>query len=330
MHKHWGNSTVCSAAIILGLVGLYFAGGGSFDLIELAQKKLDPSFQYWAFPLTFLGFCILGSTFPFHTWSPLGHSAAPTAISMFLAGVHMKLGGYGCLRVCMYAMPEGSHDWMWLFLILATVSVVYGAFIATQQRDLKFINAYASISHVGLVVFGFAVLSLAGVRGGVLQMVSHGFCTAVVFALIGQIYVRSGTRMVDEMGGLMKKMPFISVCFVLAGFAVVGMPGTSSFVAEFTIFVGGMSGAKDALTITCALLCISSVVVTAVYVLRTVNRVVHGPLMKTDRPLPDATMIDRLPIVILLACIFAIGLMPGWMVDAIDASLIPIMNNLGR
>ena len=161
--------------------------------------------QNWAFPAMFLGFAILGSVFPFHTWSPAGHASAPTAISMFLAGVHMKLGGYGCLRIAMYLMPEGAADWMPVFLVLATISVVYGAFIAIRQRDLKFINAYSSISHVGLVTFAFAALGLLAVRGGVLQMISHGFVTALVFALIGAIYGRTHTRIVDELGGLMAK-----------------------------------------------------------------------------------------------------------------------------
>ncbi len=321
-----------SALIILGMAGTYSATG-SFDMIAIANNQSETlgSIAMWAFPALFMGFGILGSVFPFHTWSPVGHASAPTAISMFLAGVHMKLGGYGCLRAAIYLMPEGAQEWMPLFMVLATISVVYGAFIAIRQRDLKYINAYASISHVGLVTFGFATLTAVGLKGGVLQMISHGFVTAVVFALIGCIYGRTHTRNIDEMGGLMKKIPFLSVCFVLAGFAVVGMPGTSSFVAELTIFIAGFSGSlDDTLRLVCGALCISSIVITAVYVLRTVNSVVHGPLVDNGHEFTDARFIEKVPLIILLTCIFAMGLFPGWIIELAEQSLTPVVTNLGR
>lgn len=321
-----------SALIILGMAAMYIESG-SFDLIAIASEGAIPvSVQMWAFPTLFLGFAILSSVFPFHTWSPGGHAAAPTAISMFLAGVHMKLGGYGCLRVGMYAMPSGAHEWMDVFLILATISVAAGAFIAIRQRDLKYINAYSSISHVGMVIFGFATFSALAMRGSVMQMVSHGFVTSIVFALIGSIYGRTHTRNVDEMGGLMKQIPFLSVAFVLAGFAVVGMPGTSSFAAELMIFLGSFrsdSGGlhENPLVIFCAILCVLTIVTTAVYMLRTVNRVVNGPLTK-EYDFGDADWTERSAIIILLGCIFAMGLFPGWIAELIDDALIPIMNNL--
>ncbi len=331
-----------SALIILGMAGMYIGSADAmkdrgFDLIAMAANGSIPvEIQMWAFPALFLGFAVLSSVFPFHTWSPAGHAAAPTAISMFLAGVHMKLGGYGCLRVGMYTMPEGAHACMDIFLVFATISVVYGAFIAIRHRDLKFINAYSSISHVGLVVFGFATFSALAIRGAIMQMVSHGFVTAVVFALIGSIYGRTHTRNVDEMGGLMKQIPFLSVAFVLAGFAVVGMPGTSSFVAELTIFVGsfqnpGADGGMnpDPLVLTCAVLCVLTIVTTAVYVLRTVNRVVNGPLTK-DYDFGDANKIEKSAIIILLFCIFAMGIFPGWIANLVDGSLGPIMESLNR
>lgn len=319
-----------SALIVLGMAGLYIEGGHTFDMIALAQQDLSVTFQMWAFPVIFLGFAVLSSVFPFHTWSPAGHAAAPTAISMFLAGVHMKLGGYGCLRVGMYILPEGANEWMSVFLVLATVSVVYGAFIAVRHKDLKFINAYSSISHVGMVVFGFAALGELALRGAVMQMISHGFVTALVFALIGSIYKRTGTRQIDEMGGLMKKIPFLSVAFVLAGFAVVGMPGTSSFAAELTIFVGGFQAASagdNTLLMVCAVLCVLTIVTTAVYVLRTVNKVVNGPMEK-EYDFPDADGVEKAAIYILLGCIFAMGLYPQWIVEMIDQAMLPILHNL--
>ena len=327
-----------SALIILGMAAMYVSSaetGGQyhFDLIQMAsQQQIPVSVQYWAFPALFLGFAILSSVFPFHSWSPAGHAAAPTAISMFLAGVHMKLGGYGCLRVGMYAMPAGAHASMDIFLVLATIGVFAGALVAIRHRDLKFINAYSSISHVGLVIFGFATFSALAIRGSVMQMVSHGFVTALVFALIGSIYSRTHTRNVDEMGGLMKQVPFLSVAFVMAGFAVVGMPGTSSFAAELTIFLGSFRGAEgglnpNALVVFCAVLCVLTIVTTAVYVLRTVNKVVHGPLQQSY-DFADADVIEKSAIVLLLFCIFAMGIFPGWIAELIDASLTPIMNVL--
>lgn len=316
-----------SALIIVGLAGIA-TQAGTFDLLRLAAEPLPASSQLWIFPCLFGGFAILGSVFPFHTWSPMGHAAAPTAISMFLAGVHMKLGGYGCLRAAMSFLPIGALEWLPVFLGLGTISVVLGAWIALRQRDLKYINAYASISHVGLVTVGFASLTALGLRGGVLQMLSHGFVTALVFALIGAVYRRTQTRLVPELGGLMRQMPILGVAFVLAGFAVVGLPLSSSFVAELTLFFGLFADEPSPWRVFCGVLCILTVIVTAVYVLRTVNGVVHGPAQERFAGLPDADGPERLAIGLLLACILALGLVPGSIVDAIDASLLPILNNL--
>lgn len=322
-----------SALIVAGLCGLGVVGG-SFDLAALGRNeaiRADTAFQWWAFPCLFGGFAILGSLFPFHTWSPAGHSAAPTAISMFLAGVHMKLGGYGCLKVAMYLLPEGARTWMPVFLALAAVSVLYGAFIAIRHRDLKFLNAYASVSHVGMVTFAFAALTATGLRGGVLQMLSHGFVTALMFALIGAIYARTHTRDVDQMGGLYRRMPFLAGAFAVAGFAVLGVPGTSSFVAEFTILVAGFAGAgADPLRAACAIACAAAVVVTAVYVLRAVNRTVAGPLPENAPVYADASRAERGLVVLLLVGILGLGLAPGWIAGLLDQSLAPIVGNLSR
>ena len=174
------------------------------------------SAQHLFFPLTFVGFGVLGAMFPFHTWSPDGHASAPTAVSMLHAGVLMKLGGYGCFRVAIYLMPEAANELAWIFLILTGISVVYGAFSAIKQTDLKYINAYSSVSHCGLVLFAILMLNQTAMTGAVLQMLSHGLMTALFFALIGMIYGRTHTRDIREMGGLMKIMPFLSVCFVIA------------------------------------------------------------------------------------------------------------------
>ncbi len=319
-----------STLILLGILGLYFESGlRTFDLLALSQVKLPLDFQLWAFPALFLGFGMLGALFPFHVWSPDGHSSAPTAVSMFLAGVHMKLGGYGCLRIAMYLLPEGAAAWMDIFLVLATAGVVWGGLTALRQRDLKYLNAYSSVSHCGLVLFGFAVLNHTSVKGAVLQMLAHGFLTALFFALIGMIYSRTHTRMVDEMGGLRVRMPFLGGALAITGFAALGLPGLAAFPAEFTLFFGGLSHA-GMLQKVCTLLAISSIVVTAVYILRAVNGVLHGPQQARYAKVLDATWMERVPVILLVVCLLAMGLYPAWWADLIGAAVEPIVNNVLR
>ena len=229
-----------SALLLVGILGIYFhsapeGGQLSMNILEISKHTIPMSAQYLFFPLTFVGFGVLGAMFPFHTWSPDGHASAPTAVSMLHAGVLMKLGGYGCFRVAIFLMPEAANELAWIFLTLTGISVVYGAFSAIKQTDLKYINAYSSVSHCGLVLFAILMLNQTAMTGAVLQMLSHGLMTALFFALIGMIYGRTHTRDVREMGGLMKVMPFLSVCFVIAGLASLGLPGLSGFVAEMTV-----------------------------------------------------------------------------------------------
>lgn len=319
-----------SAFILAGILGLYFESGlSTFDLELLSRVRFPDSFQYWAFPLIFLGFGVLGAIFPFHTWSPDGHASAPTAVSMLHAGVLMKLGGYGCLRVGMYLMPEGAHMWMSFFLILVTINVMYGAFGAIRQTDLKYITAYSSVSHCGLVLFGFTAMTFTGLKGGVLQMISHGLMTALFFCLIGMIYGRTHTRTVEEMGGLMKVMPFLSVAFVIVGLAGLGLPGLSGFVAEANVFVGSFAN-QATMNRVCTVLAVLSIVVTAVYVLRTVNSLVNGPISQKFSLLSDATALEKVPVTILLFCLFAMGILPGWIIDLVNEAVHPIFNNLMR
>ncbi|GBE12157.1 NAD(P)H-quinone oxidoreductase chain 4 1 [bacterium BMS3Bbin14] len=319
-----------SAFILTGILALYFESGlSTFDLNLLSQVRFADSFQYWAFPIIFLGFGVLGAIFPFHTWSPDGHASAPTAVSMLHAGVLMKLGGYGCLRVGMYLLPEGAHMWMSFFLVLVTINVLYGAFAAIRQTDLKYITAYSSVSHCGLVLFGFTAMTFTGLKGGVLQMISHGLMTALFFCLIGMIYGRTHTRTVSEMGGLMKVMPFLSVAFVIAGFAGLGLPSLSGFVAEVNVFVGSFANPAT-INRVCTVLAILSIVVTAVYLLRTVNTVVNGPVSQKFAMLSDAATLEKIPVTILLFCLFGMGILPGWIINLVNNAVNPIFNNLMR
>ncbi len=319
-----------SAFILGGILALYFESGiNSFDINLLSQVPFAESFQAWVFPLLFIGFGVLGALYPFHTWSPDGHAAAPTAVSMLHAGVLMKLGGYGCLRVAMYLLPEGAQLWMQLFLILSTINVAYGAFGAILQTDLKYITAYSSVSHCGLVLFGLAAMTYTGMKGAVLQMISHGLMTALFFALIGMLYGRTHTRDIHQMGGLMKAMPFLSVAYTIVGLAGLGLPGLSGFVAEATVFVGAFAN-QHPVNRVCTVIAVLSIVVTAVYVLRTVNFLVNGPIQEKYKVLKDASLMEKVPVTVLLFSLFAIGLMPGWMVKLINGAIAPIFNNILR
>ena len=318
-----------SAFLMLGLIGIYYhsAPAGeplTWNLLEIAaNSSIDKSWQYFLFPMTFVGFGVLGAMFPFHTWSPDGHASAPTAVSMLHAGVLMKLGGYGCFRVAIYLMPEAAHDLAWIFLILTGISVVYGAFSACVQTDLKYINAYSSVSHCGLVLFAILMLNTTAMTGAIMQMLSHGLMTALFFALIGMIYGRTHTRDIRLMGGLMQIMPFLAVCYVIAGFASLGLPGLSGFVAEMTIFVGSFEHADMFHRVFTIVAC-CSIVITAVYILRVVGKLLFGPVYDQHHlTLTDAEWWERTSTVTLILCVAAIGCFPNFFADVIRFTFSP-------
>ncbi|MEZ3598111.1 MAG: NADH-quinone oxidoreductase subunit M [Paramuribaculum sp.] len=318
-----------SAFLMLGLIGIYYhsAPAGeplTWNLLEIAaNSSIDKNWQYFLFPMTFVGFGVLGAMFPFHTWSPDGHASAPTAVSMLHAGVLMKLGGYGCFRVAIYLMPEGAHDLAWIFLILTGISVVYGAFSACVQTDLKYINAYSSVSHCGLVLFAILMLNTTAMTGAIMQMLSHGLMTALFFALIGMIYGRTHTRDIRLMGGLMQIMPFLAVCYVIAGFASLGLPGLSGFVAEMTIFVGSFEHADMFHRVFTIVAC-CSIVITAVYILRVVGKLLFGPVYdKHHLTLTDAEWWERTSTITLILCVAAIGCFPNFFADVIRFTFSP-------
>lgn len=320
-----------SAMILIGILGMYFVSGAhTFDLRKLADVVFPLSFQMWAFPLMFMGFLISAALFPFHSWSPDGHSSAPTAVSMLAAGVMMKMGAYGALRVAMYLLPEGARAWLPWFLALVAFNVVFAAFIAIRHRDLKYITAYSSIGHLGLIVLGLCAMTYIGIKGAALQMISHGFLTALFFATIGMVYSRTHTRMIDEMGGLMKSIPFIGVAFVIAGFAGLGLPGLSGFVAEATIFIGSFQNESTVARLV-TVLAILGVTTTAVYVIRAANRVFNGPIENHHfEHLPKATLSEKIVVVVLVVCLLGMGIFPAWISDMLDSSLSPIFANLTR
>lgn len=321
-----------SAFLLMGILGIYFGSGAiTMNIHEIAAlNNIPASMQYIFFPLTFIGFGVLGALFPFHTWSPDGHACAPTSVSMLHAGVLMKLGGYGCFRIAMYLMPQAANDLAWIFIILTTISVVYGALSAVSQTDLKYINAYSSVSHCGLVLFAILMMTKTACTGAILQMLSHGLMTALFFALIGMIYGRTHTRDIRQMRGLMKIMPFLAVGYIIAGLANLGLPGFSGFVAEMSIFVGAFE-VNDTFHRAVTIIACTSIVITAVYILRVVGRILYGePENEEHKKLSDATWDEKFTVICLVACVAALGIIPLWVSYLIGDGVGGVLANLLR
>ncbi len=329
-----------SALVFVGLLALYFySGSPTFDLVALSRAHIPVEVQSKFFPFLFLGFGVFGALFPFHTWVPDGHSSAPTAASMFLAGISMKLGGYGCLRVATYLMPEGAHEYQWAIILLSAIAILYGSFATLMQKDLKYINAYSSVSHCGFVLLGIGMLTKTAIAGAVMQMVSHGLMTALFFAAIGMLYERTHTRMVDHMGGLLKVTPFIGTVFFIAGLCSLGLPGFSGFAAEMTVFMGAWQNADFWYRLATIAAC-ASIVVTAVYILRALGKVMWGPLPKSlsegeglEQPVynfGDAEWNEKLAAIVLIAGVVLIGVAPFLLMRLIDGGAEVITQNILR
>lgn len=319
-----------SALLIIGILGIYyFSGATTMNIMEIAaMNNIPANVQKVFFPFVFVGFGVLGALFPFHTWSPDGHASAPTAVSMLHAGVLMKLGGYGCFRIAMFLLPDAARELAWIFIILTTISVVYGALSACVQTDLKYINAYSSVSHCGLVLFALLMMTQTACTGAILQMLSHGLMTALFFALIGMIYGRTHTRDIRKLGGLMKIMPFLSVGYVIAGLANLGLPGFSGFIAEMTIFVGSFAN-NDIFHRTATIIACTSIVVTAVYILRVVGKILYQKVADPHYlELTDATWDERVAVCCLIFCVAGLGIAPLWASDVISGSVGPIIEHI--
>ncbi|MGC4064569.1 MAG: NADH-quinone oxidoreductase subunit M [Polyangiaceae bacterium] len=311
---------VGSAFILAVMVAMYLsAGGTTFDMAVLGTHEYPRTLQIVGFPLLWLGFGTLAGVFPFHTWSPDGHASAPTAVSMLHAGVLMKLGAFGVLRVGMMMLPEGARVWAPIVGAVAVINVVYGAMSAMSQKDLKYVIAYSSVSHMGVVMLGLATLTVSGWNGAVYQMFAHGVMTGLFFALVGLVYSRAHTRDILSMGGFATKMPVVAAFFTLAGLSSLGLPGTAGFVAEFLVFLGAYQGTYD----WWALPAIIGAFITAVYVLRAVRNIFWGTGPSEHfHDLRDAHGTELGALFVLGAAIVIFGCWPRLVLDFVDRSTI--------
>ena len=323
-----------SALVLLGMLAVFFlaqdATSGkaleTFSLLDLQQHGEVPrEAQQWIFPLIFVGFAIMAGMWPFHTWAPTGHVAAPTAASMLLAGVVMKLGAYGCLRVAVGLLPAGAQAWAPWVAVVAIINIVYGALVALKQDDFKYVIGYSSVSHMGFVLLGIATLNLTGMTGAVLQMFSHGVIGALLFALVGTvIYSRTKTRMLDELHRLIDRMPGIAWVFIVASLASMGLPGFSGFISELYVLIGTWkSESLSGWIVGGAGL---GILLTFGYTLVKIHEAFFRE-RKTSDPgdaeisYPAMTLPEKIGVAILLGSALLIGLCPWLLTDKISPSL---------
>ena len=314
-----------SALILPGMIYLFVQSGlDTFNLMTLMQPGLFTPFQQkFAFLLFYIGFGILAGVWPFHTWSPVGHVAAPTGVSMIHAGVLMKIGAFGILRIGMFLCPQGWQYWAQLMALLAAVGIVYGALVGLKQTDLKFVIGYSSVSHMGIVGLGLATVTVDGLNGAVFQMFAHGVMTALLFSSVGYIYDRTHTRMIGELGGLSRIMPVASGYFIIAALTGIGVPFLASFWGELLVFISSFRvyPVRGAMAV-------AALVISALFMLRVVQKAFYGPRNEKFAQLSDITLVLGIPRIILVAVIVIFGIYPSLMFDMIDTASIPFVNGL--
>ncbi|MHB1406330.1 MAG: complex I subunit 4 family protein [Desulfitobacteriaceae bacterium] len=311
-----------SAFLLVGLVMLYLnakqlnGGQGTFMFDELAKFQYDPTFQKIVFGLMAFGFGSLISMFPFHSWSPDGYAGAPTAVSMIHAGVLKKIGGYGLIRLGLMVLPVGAKFWAPVIATLAVTGVLYAAFIALAQKDLKYVVGYSSVSHMGYVLIALAAFNVTSLNGAVEMMFAHGVMSALFFSMIGFVYEKSHTRNISELGGLARQMPRLAVGFLIAGMASLGLPGTVNFIAEFTIFMGTVRAFPVQ-----AILGIVGIIFTAAYILRVLANVLFGPRRPEWDHLKDLRGPEMVPLVVLVFVLFVTGIFPNIVYSVINSGV---------
>ena len=338
-----------SIVALVGILALYFAAPErTFDLDALNKFAQSGAFMFnvnlpldlkvnfetlWFLPV-FIGFGVLAGIWPFHNWSPDGHVAAPTAVSMLHAGVLMKLGAFAALRMGVELMPHAARQLLPFIIFLVTVNVVYGAAIAMVQKDFKYVIGFSSVSHMGLVTMGFATMNAAGLNGAVMQMFSHGIMTAMFFAVVGMVYDRAHTRDIPSLGGFAKKMPWVAVAFIVGGLVSMGMPGLSGFVAELQIFMGvwkaGQNGVAAWYPYIAAISSLG-IILTAAYVLRVVTQVFFGEFHEERfHGVGDVTALDKTVLAILAVVLISLGAFPQLLMNMISTGTAPLVEMFAR
>ena len=314
-----------SAMILPAIIYLFIKSGlSSFDLLMLMQPGvLTPFQQKFAFIFLYLGFGILAGVWPFHTWSPTGHAAAPTSVSMLHAGVLMKLGAFGVLRVAISLCPEGWQYWSQVMAVLAVAGIIYGVFVGLTQTDLKFVIAYSSVSHMGIVGLGLSTVTQEGLHGAIFQMFAHGIMTALLFSTAGYLHDKTDTRLMPELGGLSRIIPVTSGYFIIGALAGMGVPGMANFWAELMVFISALRvyPVRGALAV-------SALVVSALFMLRVVQKTFYGQKNERFAKLSDISFGLGLPRMILVAVLIVFGFFPRLMLDVIGTSSIPFLEGL--
>jgi len=306
-----------SLLLLVGILGTYLNGGHTYDLLVLSEQTYSLNAQFWLFLAFFLAFAIKMPMVPFHTWLPDAHSEAPTAGSVILAGVLLKMGGYGFLRFCLPMFPEASASFAPYILWLSVLAIIYGGYLALAQSDLKKLVAYSSVSHMGFVTLGIFVFNTQGIQGAVLQMFNHGITTAALFICVGQLYDRTRSRAINDYGGLHKTMPRFVAFFFLFSVAAFGLPGTCNFIGEFLVLVGA-----SYVSLFMVLISMGGILLAGAYMLWMLQRLVLGnPKTEAAKLIPDLSnreLATLIPLVILVLCI---GLYPGPLMEVMDASV---------
>lgn len=312
-----------SLLMLVAIIVLYFATGArTFDLIEL-QKMITPaSLQPWLFAAFALAFAIKVPMFPLHTWLPDAHVQAPTAGSIILAGVLLKLGAYGFIRYCLTLFPDASRQFAPVLIVLAIIGIIYGAMVAAMQKDLKSLVAYSSVSHMGFIILGIFVFSQQAMSGAILQMVNHGISTGALFLLVGLLYERRHTRLIAEFGGLQKVIPLFSFLLLVVMFSSMGLPGLNGFVGEFLILLGAWS-ASPVYTMFAAV----GVILAAIYLLWAYQRAMQGPVTnEKNKHLPDLNRRELVLVAVMIALIVVIGVLPNLLLNPMQASISELLS----
>jgi NADH-quinone oxidoreductase subunit M len=314
-----------SAFILVGMFALYVhADAASFSFLTLEATSFDPTVQRWVFLAFYVGFGILAGIWPLHTWSPDGHASAPTAVSMLHAGVLMKLGAYGVVRMGIGLLPAGAADLAGLVGGIACINIVYGALSAMAQADLKYVIAYSSVSHMGIVMLGAATLTETGLNGAVFQMFAHGVMTGLLFALVGLVYEKAHSREIFRMGGFGRLMPGIATAFTIGGLSSLGLPATAGFPAELLTFLGAWRSEHPWWLFPA----VAGTFLTAVYVLRVAKQIFWGPESPHFHDLVDARGPEWVALGLLTLVLIVFGMGPAIALGLVDTATVPLLARL--